>query len=369
MKKHLLALFALTAFVLHLQAQPSRKEIAIPDILGYKSLKCELHIHTVFSDGYIWPSYRVQEAWEDGLDAIALTDHIEYRPYIKEDLNKPYELALPKAKELDILLIKGVEITKGMPPGHLNALFVEDANAIEDKDPLTSIQNAAKQGAFITWNHPGWKAQQFDTVRWWDIHTEIYNAKQLHGIEVVGYHGEYFPEALNWGNEKNLTLIGATDIHEPIRNEFSYPFEHRTMTIAFAKERTVESLKEALFAGRTVVYVRNMLMGRAEFLEPIFQQSISIKPAKIRHNKYVYLKVYNDSDVPYEFTVDKESDVRCIEKVTLKPHQTTLVQVRGMVEDVDTRKKIELPITIKNLWTADETPLRTKLVVENDLSS
>ncbi len=367
--KNYLLLFIAVAIFHPLHGQPSRKEVAIPDILGYKSLKCELHIHTVYSDGYIWPTYRIQEAWEDGLDAIALTDHIEYRPYLKDDLNKPYEVALPKAEELGILLIRGVEITKGMPPGHLNALFIEDANTIEDKDPLTSIQKAAKQGAFITWNHPGWKAQQFDTVRWWDIHTEIYNAKQLHGIEVVGYHGEYFPEALGWANEKQLTMIGATDIHEPIRNEFSYPSQHRTMTIAFAKDRTVESLKEALFAGRTVIFTHdNMLIGRAEYLDPIFQQSISIKPAKIRNKKYVYLMVYNSSDVPYEFTVEKHSDIRCIDNIILKPHQTTLVQVRGMTESVDSRKNVEIPIVIKNLWTADKTPLKTMLKVQNNLN-
>lgn len=367
MKKYLIAFLGITTFA-SLQAQPSRKEVVIPDILGYKSLKCELHIHTVYSDGYIWPSYRVQEAWEDGLDAIALTDHIEYRPYLKDDLNKPYDIALPKADELDILLIKGVEITKGMPPGHLNALFIADANAIADKDPLTSIQNAARQGAFIVWNHPGWKAQQFDTVKWWDIHTEIYHAKQLHGIEVVGYHSEYFPEALGWANEKQLTMIGATDIHEPIRNEFSYPNQHRSMTIAFAKDRTVESLKEALFAGRTVVYAKNMLIGRAEFLEPIFQQSVSVKPAKVRHKKYVSLMVYNHSDIPYEFYIEKDSDVRGTEKFVLKPHQTTLVQVLGMTEAVSRREKIELPIVINNLWTADKTPLKTYLRFENKLT-
>jgi hypothetical protein len=53
-----------------------RHEIAIPDIPGYTILKCDLHMHTVFSDGVVWPTVRVEEAWEDGLDAIAITDHM-----------------------------------------------------------------------------------------------------------------------------------------------------------------------------------------------------------------------------------------------------------------------------------------------------
>jgi len=64
--------------VLSSQGQ-TRKIIYIPDIPGYTTLKCDFHMHTVFSDGTVWPSVRVEEAWLDGLDAISITDHIEYR--------------------------------------------------------------------------------------------------------------------------------------------------------------------------------------------------------------------------------------------------------------------------------------------------
>jgi len=62
-----------------------RKEIRIPDIAGYRTLKCDFHMHTVFSDGNVWPTVRVDEAWREGLDAIAITDHVEYHPH-KEDI-------------------------------------------------------------------------------------------------------------------------------------------------------------------------------------------------------------------------------------------------------------------------------------------
>ena len=62
----------------------SRREIHFPDILGYKTLKCDLHMHTVFSDGLVWPTARVDEAWREGLDAISITDHIEYQPHKKD---------------------------------------------------------------------------------------------------------------------------------------------------------------------------------------------------------------------------------------------------------------------------------------------
>lgn len=66
-------------------------DIKIPDILGYKTLKCDLHLHTVFSDGTVWPAERVEEAWRKGLDAVAITDHIEnkYRIYLDALFNIP----------------------------------------------------------------------------------------------------------------------------------------------------------------------------------------------------------------------------------------------------------------------------------------
>ena len=41
--------------------------IVIPDIDGYKTLKGELHIHTVFSDASVWTTPRI-EAMTEGTD-------------------------------------------------------------------------------------------------------------------------------------------------------------------------------------------------------------------------------------------------------------------------------------------------------------
>jgi hypothetical protein len=49
-----------------------RGKSSIPDVKGYKTLKCDFHQHTVFSDGQVWPGVRVQEAWREGLDVIAI---------------------------------------------------------------------------------------------------------------------------------------------------------------------------------------------------------------------------------------------------------------------------------------------------------
>lgn len=99
----------------------ARMAINIPDISGYVTLKCDLHMHTMFSDGGVWPTVRVEEAWREGLDAIAITDHIEYLPHkndVSTNLNRSAEIASGTGKELDIIIIRGSEITRKMPPGH-----------------------------------------------------------------------------------------------------------------------------------------------------------------------------------------------------------------------------------------------------------
>jgi len=138
----------------------SKGTINFPDIPGCKTLKCDLHMHTVFSDGQVWPTVRVDEAFRLGLDAISITDHIEYQPHgndIPTNHNRPYEIALQSAKEKNILLVKGTEITRSTPPGHFNAIFLEDVNPVDTKDLLEATKAAQAQGAFIFWNHPDWK--------------------------------------------------------------------------------------------------------------------------------------------------------------------------------------------------------------------
>ena len=87
------------------------RRISFPNIKGYKTLICDLHTHTVFSDGSVWPSIRVAEANKDGLDAIAVTEHIEYQPY-KEDIphpdrNRSYVLTKKYAENSAQMVIAG----------------------------------------------------------------------------------------------------------------------------------------------------------------------------------------------------------------------------------------------------------------------
>ena len=281
----------------HLNQANVRTEISIPGFNGYQTLKCDFHTHTVFSDGYVWPTMRVEEAWQEGLDAIAITDHIEYRPFKKVvvgDLNESFKIAKKHGDGMGFIVIQGTEITRSKPLGHLNALFINDANVMEVEDPLVAIDKALEQGAFILWNHPGWPD---DKSTLYPVHEELLKANKIHAVEVLN-HKEYYPVAFDWFNQYGIAPFANTDIHDLV--DGSYGLESgkfRPMTLVFATERTEKGIKEALFARRTAALFDGKLVGKAEYLMPLVQASL-----KIRRIGERTIEVTNISDIPFEMT-------------------------------------------------------------------
>lgn len=324
------------------------RKIVFPDIPGYKTLKTDLHQHTVFSDGSVWPDIRVMEALMDGLDVISLTEHLEYQPH-KEDLphpdrNRSYNLALAEAKNHDLIIVRGSEITRKMPPGHNNAVFIKDANNLLIKDSVEIFKAAKAQGAFVFWNHPNWTAQRKDGIaRLTDMHKMLIKEKLLDGIEVVN-DGTYSEEALQIALDNNLTIMGNSDIHKLIDWDFKVnEGGHRPVTLVFAKERTEEGVKEALFERRTVVYYKDLLIGREPFLIPLLQASITVKQASYT-GKTDVLKVVlvNGTNSPVilsnrsGFTLHSNYDV-----ITLQPGENT-IEVKTLERLKDLNLKFEV---------------------------
>lgn len=303
MKKLGVVLFAVIVCLL---ASPvgwcaAEAKINFPDILGYKTLKCDLHMHTVFSDGAVWPTVRVDEAVREGLDVIAISDHIEYQPH-KEDVptnhNRPFEIAKDSAQKKGILLIKAAEITRDTPPGHFNALFLNDITPLDTNDLLDCIGAANKQNAFVFWNHPGWIPEK---KGWFEIHTKLYENKWLHGIEVA--NGEdYYPEGHEWCLEKGLTMMGDSDIHAPSLITETTPENHRTMTLVFAEEKTVEAVREALVKGRTAVWYKDQLIGKEDFLDAMFKASVKVGQIERKRWRGAKIELCNNCDLNIRMT-------------------------------------------------------------------
>ncbi|HET6769238.1 MAG TPA: Sb-PDE family phosphodiesterase [Chitinophagaceae bacterium] len=311
------------------------RKLKFPDILGYKTLKCDFHQHTVFSDGSVWPDIRVQEALMDGLDAISLTEHLEYQPH-KDDIphpdrNRSYDIAIKEAGTHDLIIVKGSEITRKMPPGHNNAIFLSDPNKLLVDDSIQVFREAKKQGAFTFWNHPNWTSQRKDGMATLTgVHRLLIREKLLDGIEVVNDQ-TYSDEALQIALDNNLTIMGNSDIHKLIDWDFKVATGgHRPLTLVFAKERTAESIKDALMNRRTVAVYKDLLIGRNEFLVPLIEGSLKITSAKYI-GKYNVLGVEIENLSGIDITLQNQTGYTLhsnTDMIALKSGEKTTVEVK-----------------------------------------
>lgn len=347
----------------------NRREIYIPDILGYKTLKCDFHLHTVFSDGDVWPTTRVQEAWTDGLDVISITDHVEYRPHSQDmeaDQNRVYDIAKPLADQLGVILVKGAEITRKMPPGHLNALFLKNTNLIEREDWWEACVEAREQGAFIFWNHPGWKSQQTVT-QWWTEHTRLTTAGIMRGIEVYNAK-EYYPETLKWADEKSLTVFANSDLHTPVGMTYEPGKGHRPFTLVFATDKTEEAVKQALFERRTAACFGDTLIGERRFLTPLFMNSIQIRQTqkRLQNNEIKTVNIYNDSDITFYLKKRQPSvGFSGPAGITLEARRTVAVDLEGTSDEVAQMPVLRMFYEVSNLITMKGEQLPVNLEVPN----
>jgi len=312
-----------------------RENMMIPDVNGYEVLKCDFHTHTVFSDGHVWPNVRNQEAWQEGLDALAITDHIEYTPHsedVKVAHNRGHELLEESAKMSHILLVKGAEITRNTPPGHFNAIFTGDVSGYtadrSGEQDRVAVMKAAAQHAFIFWNHPGWQPGIEGSYEWIDFVDDLYRSKALHGIEVINGFGIHL-KALDWCIDKGLTVMGSSDIHNLVAHEYdrSKDYVHRTMTLVMARERTPEAIREALDAGRTVAWASKYLAGKEEHVRALFGACVELLPShytevKAKGNNTKWYEIRNNSDLYFELQLKEGNGTK---HVVLYPRAAQLI--------------------------------------------
>ena len=260
---------------------------------GHSIISTDLHIHTTFSDGSVWPNIRVSEALREGLDLISITDHLEYQPH-KDDIpnpnrNRSFDIANESANKSKVKVIRGAEITRTMPPGHINAVFIQDANKLLfPNDPKAGVKEANRQKGFVFWNHPNWEAQRKDGIARLDpMHIKLIEKKLLHGIEVVNYN-TYSEEAIEIALENDLTILGTSDIHGLTSWDFGITEGgHRPITFVISKNNSSEEVKKALFEGKTMVWFKELIIAKEEYLLDIVKANLSVTPPNYKDDELI----------------------------------------------------------------------------------
>ena len=310
----------------------ARTEIVLPQVNGYNIYKADLHTHSAFSDGSVLPEYRVKEAWIDGLDVMAVTEHIEYRRQeskmleyledyakkgeqidnwdiinkpadkkgIRVDLNYAVELSQKAAAQYGLLIIPGTEITRNPQQiGHYNALFTTDNNAIYDADPLLSFRNAKAQGALIQHNHPGWQRKSIDMP---EFEVKAYAEGLIDGIEIMN-GSDFYPGAIDRAKELGLFMSANTDIHGTTAMDYANVEVGRNMTLIFAKEKTLEAMREALEARRTLAYAFGNVAGDEQLLKDFFLACVKFEPVMKDYKNRQIFTITNTSSLPFAFRI------------------------------------------------------------------
>lgn len=361
-----------------------RQEIILPQVKGYNIYKADLHTHTIYSDGAITPSWRVREAWCDGLDIISITDHIEYRriernlikymgAYIKEEyrdlakgvntniqsvaadeqgilanLNASYDEAVESNEQYGLLIIRGVEITRN--EGHYNAIFTTDNNKIYHPDIKESIKNAIEQGAYVFQNHP--KRDKTTKTNMTPLAEGLHNEGLVKGIEIGNGHA-FWGWLVPYGIKNNQGFFSNSDGHTTMAERFQPYYNngvYRNMTFILAKDCSEKSIKKAIEEGRTIAYHNNRLVGKEEYLTELFKASVSIEHM-CDNKKETQVILTNKSSIPYTVKFNnKEMIVHAMGAVILplpKDSSVAELTVTNLICGGNRRVKVTLPFKRK----------------------
>jgi histidinol phosphatase-like PHP family hydrolase len=305
-----------------------RTEIILPQVKGFNIYKADLHIHTSYSDGRVTPAERVNEAWRDGLDIIAITDHYEgYRNVkkmlkvtagfnengqpakyqsafdsncLKMDFNAIHNEAIEQRDKsnYDMLIIKGCEMARNSKThGHFNCLFLSDINVLYDKELEIAFDKVHAQGGLVIHNHPSYVRGTTDKS---EFHEKVYSAGKIDGVEVANGFS-YYPPIVRRCVEEKLFMLGCSDEHGTTQSKYGSTGNLRTMTLIFAKDKSEKSIKDALLKRRTIAYSGGQLIGEeqwlAEYANAAIDCRLSSETAGKKDNSHMYT-LTNMSSIP-----------------------------------------------------------------------
>ena len=335
-----------------------RQEAPFPTVLGGQTAKCEgepvglevlrgdFHMHTPHSDGRLSPADRVMEAWRYGYDAIAITDHGNFRAY---------EEAVSTAESVGIILIRGMETGIGGAE-HFVALGFggdyqpQDSHRWAEADGGAKVfyreqlRRLARADGFVVYAHPHVGLRE---PVLWGIEQgllggiEVKNDVVGTGWNTVESHGtHWYPFALDWAVEHDLTIFANSDVHAT-RGE-----SEQAVTLLLVKDRSRDGVMDALRTGRTVACFNGMLCGHAWVVEPLIASLSQVDVVDLAEDR-VLLRVQNRGPIPLTARIDDTP----VEPVTVGPYQKVLVDLPSRPE--------ALAVTWTNVYTRSTSNVTT----------
>jgi hypothetical protein len=218
------------------------------------------------------------------------------------------------------------------------------------------------------WNHPHWEKYAPNKTVIGPVQKKLLKNGFFDAIEVYNAGCGYSREAHDWCLKYNLAIMGCSDYHGPVFCNIDHKGgEHRVVTLVFAEEKSVASVREAMDAKRTAIFVDDMIYGREQELKPLFDACIQVKDVKWSE-KGVSCTLENMSSVPVRITKAPGTEkYRYSRYFVIPPFSTLRFSVQPLLEgnvspNLDPSvKEIVANIFVENFHIGGDKPLKTAI--------
>ena len=191
---------------------------------------------------------------------------------------------------------------------------------------------------------------------------ELIDKKLLHGIEIVN-GDSYSEEAFQIAIENKLTLIGTSDVHNLIEWDYIERDSHRPVTLVFTNNKNKNSIKRALFQGRTVVWFKDSLIGLKQNLIPLLESCLSISSGKyLDDTNILSIEINNNSGASFilknssNYSFQNYDDL-----ISIDPKASVKLEIKT----IEKLERLSLPFIVLN---ALETPKKNaKIILEYEV--
>ena len=220
---------------------------------------------------------------------------------IQADLNLPIRLAEKTAERYGIVVVSGMEISRTPETiGHYNALFTKDNNTIYHPDCYESFRRAKAQGALIVHNHPGWRRPSMEIG---PFEQKAYDEGLIDGIETFN-SADLYPQAIDRAKKYGFFMVGATDAHISVARDYLMRTPIRNMTLIFAKDKSQESLRQALLDGNAIAYGWGTLSGEEALLKDLFKASVQTRVERTDAKGTRTVAITNMTSIGYTLRIE-----------------------------------------------------------------
>ena len=167
---------------------------------------------------------------------------------------------------------------------------------------------------------------------------KAYDEGLIDGIEAFN-SPDLYPLAIERAKKYGFFLIGATDAHISTHRDYLAHTPVRNMTMIFAKDKSLESLREALLDKRAIAYGFGTLSGEESLLKDLFKASVQTRLERTDAAGVRTVAITNTTSLSYTLRINGDNPF------ILDSFNTAFVQVAA--DD-------KLMVSVENMWCGEE---------------